>query len=126
MTTQTPVAPAKPAASRSVVRDLYDGPAGAFTAFTGVVTGHGALAGRLIGPKAFDVRGCGRLLDAACGNGRYSKHLLPLADGTFDAAVCGWVLEHFTDPRPALREMARVLAPRGKMLLLTTEDTLLG
>src|SRR3954453_15512932 len=80
MTTQTPAPPAKPAAPRSVVRDLYDGPAGALTAFTGVVTGHGALAGRLIGPRAFDVRGCRRLLDAACGTGRYSKHLLRHAD----------------------------------------------
>lgn len=151
----------------STLRDLYDGPAGAFTAFTGVVTGHGALAGRLIGPEAFDVRGRKRLLDAACGNGRYGKHLLkhadpdasltafdlspgmlkrarralkservgylaadvtrlPFADRAFDAAVCGWVLEHFDDPRRALREMARVLAPGGKVLLLTTEDTVLG
>jgi SAM-dependent methyltransferase len=171
MTTQTPPPPTRPGRTArrglSKIRDQYDGTAGALTAFTGVVTGHGALAGRLIGPQAFDVRGCKRLLDAACGNGRYSKHLLrhadkgasltafdlsqgmlrrarrylksdrvgyvvadvtrlPFPDRAFDAAVCGWVLEHFTDPRPALREMARVLAPGGKMLLLTTEDTLLG
>src|SRR5262249_1690642 len=80
MTTQTPVAPSKPAASRSVVRDLYDGPAAASTAFTGAVTGHAALAARPINPNTLDVRGCKRLLDAACGNGRYSKRMLRHAD----------------------------------------------
>jgi len=171
MTTQTPRTPTRPKrAARhtlSTIRKLYDGPAGAFLSVTGVLTGHAALAGQVIGPRGFDVRGCKRLLDAACGNGRYSRHLLrhadrdasltafdlslgmlrrarknletdrvglvsadvtrlPFADGTFDAAVCGWVLEHFPDPRPALRELARVMTPGGKMLLLTTEDTVLG
>ena len=37
------------------VRDHYDGPAGAFTAVTGLVTGHEALAGKLIRPGQFDV-----------------------------------------------------------------------
>ncbi|HEY7156810.1 MAG TPA: class I SAM-dependent methyltransferase, partial [Gemmataceae bacterium] len=126
-----------------------------------------ALAGRLIRPEAFDVRGCKRILDAACGNGRYSRFLLrhadadavltsfdlsprmllrararlkservshaladltrlPYAEASFDAVVCGWVLEHLPDPRPGLRELARVLQPGGKLLLLSTEDTLTG
>src|SRR5437764_5835625 len=62
------------------VRDHYDGLPGALTAVTGVVTGHEALAGRLIRPGAFDVRGCKRILDAGCGNGRYSHFLLRHAD----------------------------------------------
>src|SRR5216110_3821012 len=152
---------------RRFVRDHYDGLPGALTALTGYVTGHEALAGRLIRPGAFDVRGCKRILDAACGNGRYSKFLLkhadkdalltsfdlspkmllrakarlrnprvthavadltrlPYADGTFDAVVCGWVLEHLPDPLPGLRELSRVLAPGGKLLLLCTEDTITG
>ncbi len=131
------------------------------------MTGHDALAGRLFRPEAFDVRGCKRILDAACGNGRYSKYLLrhadpdavltgfdlseamlrrarkrfpadrvshavadltrlPYAEATFDAIVCGWVLEHLPDPRPGLSELARVLAPGGKILLMCTEDTPLG
>jgi SAM-dependent methyltransferase len=152
---------------RDFIRDHYDGLPGALTAVTGLVTGHEALAGRLIRPGAFDVRGCKRILDAACGNGRYSKFLLrhadpdakltafdlsprmlhrararlrsdrvthvvadltrlPYADGTFDAIVCGWVLEHLPDPTPGLAELARVLQPGGKLLLLSTEDTLTG
>jgi ubiquinone/menaquinone biosynthesis C-methylase UbiE len=145
----------------------YDGIAGALTAVTGFVTGHEALAGRLIRPDAFDVRGCKSILDAACGNGRYSiflvKHAdpearitafdlsqnmlararrrlhgdrvthaaadltrLPYADAAFDAIVCGWVLEHLPDPRPGLRELARVLRPGGRLLLMCTEDTFTG
>ncbi len=145
----------------------YDGLPGKLTAVTGVLTGHEALAGRLLRPGGFDVRGCKRILDAGCGNGRYSKFLLrqadpdalltgfdysqqmlhrararlqservslaaadltrlPYADTVFDAIVCGWVLEHLPDPRPGLRELARVLRPGGRLLLLATEDTLTG
>jgi SAM-dependent methyltransferase len=152
---------------RNFIRDHYDGLPGALTAVTGLVTGHEALAGRLIRPGAFDVRGCKRILDAACGNGRYSRFLLrnadsdavltafdlsprmlrraqsrlkssrvthavadltklPYEDRSFDAVVCGWVLEHLPDPTPGLRELGRVLAPSGKLLLLSTEDTLTG
>src|SRR5436190_10850425 len=152
---------------RSFIQAHYDGLPGALTAVTGFITGHEALAGKLIHPGSFDVRGCKRILDAGCGNGRYSRFLLreadadaiitgfdlsrkmlerarkrlgsdrvthvaadltrlPYADATFDAAVSGWVLEHLPDPRPGLRELARVLGPGGKLLLLATEDTLTG
>ena len=134
---------------------------------TGRLTGHETFAGRLIRRDAFDVRGCKRILDAGCGNGRYSKFLLaaadadalitgfdysrqmlqrarkrlrsarvtqvaadltrlPYPDACFDAIVCGWVLEHLPDPRPGLRELARILRPEGKLLLLATEDTFTG
>jgi ubiquinone/menaquinone biosynthesis C-methylase UbiE len=149
------------------IANHYNGLPGALTAVTGFVTGHETLAGRLIRPGAFDVRGCKHILDAACGNGRYSKFLLrcadadaklttfdlspkmllraqsrlrsprvtyavadltklPYADATFDAVVCGWVLEHLPDPRAGLRELARILQPNGKLLLLSTEDTFTG
>lgn len=152
---------------RGFIRNHYDGLPGALTAVTGVITGHEALAGRLIRPGAFDVRGCKRILDAGCGNGRYSRFLLrhadpdavltsfdlsprmleraqkrlksdrvshvaadltrlPYADATFDAVVCGWVLEHLPDPLPGLRELARIMKPGGKLLLMCTEDTVTG
>ncbi len=152
---------------RSFIAGHYDGMAGALTGFTGLVTGHEVLAGRLIRPERFDVRGCKQILDAGCGNGRYTKYLLrhadpgatlttfdlspamlkrarnhlksdrvshavadltclPYADGCFDAIVCGWVLEHLPDPSLGLCELARVLAPAGRLLLMTTENTFLG
>jgi len=152
---------------RRFVRHHYDGLPGALTAVTGVLTGHEALAGRLIRPDRFDIRGCKRILDAGCGNGRYTRYLLkqadadarltavdysqsmlrraakrfasdrlsflaadltrlPYADAAFDAVVCGWVLEHLPDPRPGLRQLARVLRPGGKLLLMATEDTVSG
>jgi SAM-dependent methyltransferase len=152
---------------RRFIQHHYDGLPGALTAVTGLVTGHEALAGHLISPSGFDVRGCKRILDAGCGNGRYSRFLLQRADpdavltafdysqgmlhrarqrvasdrvsyvaadltrlpyavAVFDAVVCGWVLEHLPDPRPGLQELARVLRPDGKLLLLATEDTLTG
>ena len=152
---------------RSQIRKHYDGVAGALTVVTGFLTGHETLAGKLICPGAFDVRGCKSILDAGCGNGRYARFLLrhadtdavltgfdlsrkmlerarsrlrsnrvtlavadltklPYADETFDAVVCGWVLEHLPDPTPGLRELARVMKPGGKLLLLCTEDTFTG
>jgi SAM-dependent methyltransferase len=175
MTTSTESKPAESGAMkgrsfsdyRSFIRDHYDGLPGAMTAVTGLITGHEALAGRLIRPEAFDVAGCKRILDAACGNGRYSKFLLrradadavltgfdlspamlrrartrlhsdrvtfavadltrlPYANACFDAVVCGWVLEHLPDPRSGLRELARVMKPGGRLLLMCTEDTFTG
>ena len=38
----------------------------------------------------------------------------------------GYVLEHLKAPEPGLAEMARVLAPGGRMFLSTTEDTYAG
>jgi ubiquinone/menaquinone biosynthesis C-methylase UbiE len=38
---------------------------------------------------------------------------LPIADSSVDVVVSGGVIEHFRDPIPAVREMARVLRPGG-------------
>lgn len=51
---------------------------------------------------------------------------LPFADATFDCVMCGYVLEHLPDPRVGLSEIARVLVPGGRMLLITTEDSFGG
>src|SRR6516225_2989503 len=91
---------------RRFIQNHYDGVAGALTAVTGLLTGHEALAGRLIRPGAFDVRGCKRILDAACGNGRYSKFLLKHADP--DALLTSFDLS----PMMLLRAQARLKNPR--------------
>src|ERR1700726_5176694 len=73
---------------RRFIENHYDGLAGKLTGLTGLVTGHEALAGRLIRPSAFDIRGCKHILDAGCGNGRYTRVLLHRADR--DARITGF------------------------------------
>src|SRR5438046_10076167 len=87
---------------RRFIQNHYDGLPGALTSVTGLLTGHEALAGRLIRPGAFDVRGCKRILDAACGNGRYSRFLLRHADP--DAVLTSFDLS----PRLLQRDRARL------------------
>lgn len=41
---------------------------------------------------------------------------LPFDDATFDACRVDCVLQHIADPVPAVREMARVLCPGGKLV----------
>jgi ubiquinone/menaquinone biosynthesis C-methylase UbiE len=52
--------------------------------------------------------------------------MLPFADDSFDCVTCGYVLEHLPDPRVGLAELARVMMPGARMLLLTTEDNFSG
>jgi ubiquinone/menaquinone biosynthesis C-methylase UbiE len=51
---------------------------------------------------------------------------LPFADGSFDGATCGYVIEHLPDVKAGLTEIARVLKPGGRMMLLATEDNFAG
>jgi 2-polyprenyl-3-methyl-5-hydroxy-6-metoxy-1,4-benzoquinol methylase len=44
---------------------------------------------------------------------------LPFASETFDLIICKHVLEHLEEPESAFRELARVLRPRGRLLVLT-------
>jgi 2-polyprenyl-6-hydroxyphenyl methylase / 3-demethylubiquinone-9 3-methyltransferase len=48
---------------------------------------------------------------------------LPFADGSFDAVVAADVLEHIPDLPGAVRELARVLRPGGRLLLDTINRT---
>jgi ubiquinone/menaquinone biosynthesis C-methylase UbiE len=42
---------------------------------------------------------------------------LPFADGEFTALVCTTALHHFPDPQASISEMARVLAPGGRLVI---------
>ena len=44
---------------------------------------------------------------------------LPFPDASFDAVLCTHVAEHLACPEAAFNEMARVLRPGGRLLLLT-------
>jgi len=51
---------------------------------------------------------------------------LPFADASFDCITCGYALEHLSDARSGLAELARVLRVGGRLLLRTTEDNWTG
>ena len=51
---------------------------------------------------------------------------LPFPDESFDRVTCGYVLEHLPDARLGLIELARVMKPGARMLLLATEDNFSG
>jgi len=42
---------------------------------------------------------------------------IPLPDASFDACLCTEVLEHLPHPIEALRELARLLRPGGRLIL---------
>jgi SAM-dependent methyltransferase len=42
---------------------------------------------------------------------------IPVADESFDVVLCTEVLEHVPEPIPAVREMARILRPGGRLLI---------
>lgn len=51
---------------------------------------------------------------------------LPFRSESFDGVLCGFVLEHFPDPREGLSEMVRVMRPGGRLMLLFMVDSLLS
>ena len=101
-----------------------------------------------VGQFASSLPKSARLLDAGAGEGNYKHYfsnqrycgldlgigdsqwnyghldvvgdlsMLPFRDGTFDACLSVVTLEHVKDPALVVREMARSLAPGGRLLLI--------
>jgi demethylmenaquinone methyltransferase / 2-methoxy-6-polyprenyl-1,4-benzoquinol methylase len=97
-----------------------------------VATGTGDLALELAGRVGSDgeVVGCDfseAMLARAQTKNRFAQRLrfewadaleLPYADGTFDAATVGFGARNFADLGRGLREMTRVVAPGGRVVIL--------
>jgi SAM-dependent methyltransferase len=65
-----------------------------------------------------------RMVELARARGIVDAHVgdaqeLPFSDGTFDTVVAAWMLYHVPDPDRAIGEMARVLAPGGRLVAVT-------
>lgn len=65
---------------RDKVRDVYDGPQGAFLNAFSVLSLHLPLGDRLLKERKFDLRGAKDILDVGSGAGQIAKHLLKYAD----------------------------------------------
>lgn len=55
-----------------------------------------------------------------------SAEHLPFASQSLDRVYCKGAIDHFYDPRAALKEMARVLRPRGKLVVSVANFESLG
>jgi SAM-dependent methyltransferase len=53
---------------------------------------------------------------------RANLESLPLPDASFDLVLCTQVIEHLLDPALGLRELARVLAPGGRLVITTDNE----
>ncbi len=59
-----------------------------------------------------------KVAGAAVGLGRADTMRLPFREGTFRTAVVGWGIRNVADTAAGLRELARVLAPGGRLHVL--------
>ncbi|HOX24975.1 MAG TPA: metalloregulator ArsR/SmtB family transcription factor [Candidatus Krumholzibacteria bacterium] len=62
-----------------------------------------------------------RCRDAGCANVTFQRadvRALPFSSGSFDAAYSSMVLHHVADPLDAVRELARVVKPGGRVVVL--------
>ncbi len=68
----------------------------------------------LRGRRKLERRGMGRRGALLCGDGER----LPLRDASFDGALVAFGIRNMADPERALRELARLLRPGGRLVVL--------
>lgn len=92
--------------------DLGTGPG----TIAGVLAPHvGGVVGTDVSPEMLD------LFETRTPGGRSvlaDAHRLPFHEGSFTLATCGSVFHHLEDPASAVDEVARVLRPGGRFLLI--------
>jgi len=102
------------------VLDLAGGTGDLSALFASAVGPAGTVVLADINPHMMNV-GRDRLLDRGLTQVEFcrtSAESLPFGDASFDCAVIGFGLRNFTDKDAALRELHRVLAPSGVLLIL--------
>jgi ubiquinone/menaquinone biosynthesis C-methylase UbiE len=105
-----------------VVLDLACGPGNFTREFARTVGDDGLVVGTDVSRTMLD-RGVADLEAAGLRNLaliRADATELPFQDGTFDGACCFAALHLFSDPFAALDQMRRVLAPGGRIALMTS------
>ena len=82
--------------------------------------GDGALAALVTAPELVCVDVAPAAVDGARARGLDARladvRELPFPDGAFDAVMCNWMLYHVPDRARAIRELARVLGPGGRLV----------
>jgi ubiquinone/menaquinone biosynthesis C-methylase UbiE len=108
--------------SGDVVLDLACGPGNFTREFAHTVGASGLVVGTDASRTMLE-RGVSDLETAGSGNValiRADATELPFRDGVFDGVCCFAALHLFADPPAALDEMRRVLAPGGRIALMTS------
>jgi ubiquinone/menaquinone biosynthesis C-methylase UbiE len=104
------------------VLDVACGPGNFSREFARAVGEAGLVVG-IDGSRTMLERGAADLAGSGVGNLaliRGDAVELPFRDSSFDGVCCFAALHLFADPLDALTEMARVLAPRGRIALMTS------
>jgi SAM-dependent methyltransferase len=110
------------------VLDIACGPGNFSRAFAATVGASGLVVG-LDASETMLERGAVDLRRSGLGNltlVRGDAEALPFVDGCFDAVCCFAALHLFADPFGGLEEMTRVLAPGGRIALMTSVQRQLG
>jgi len=91
---------------RDKVRDVYDGPQGAFLATASLLSGHIAAGDKLLRERQFDLRGAKQILDVGSGAGQIAKHLLKYSDQDAQLTCFDLSLEMMRRARTRLKSAA--------------------